>query len=32
VEDMIVKSVGNENFITLCQDVFACWQRIGLDP
>jgi hypothetical protein len=31
-EDTIVKLVGDENFITLCQDVFACWQRIGLEP
>jgi hypothetical protein len=32
VEGEIVKLVTDENFVTLCQDVFGCWQRIGLDP
>ena len=29
LEKMIVEMVDNENFITLCEDVQSCWQRIG---
>jgi hypothetical protein len=30
LERLIVGAVGDENFITLCEDVSGCWQRIGL--
>ncbi|KIW04194.1 hypothetical protein, variant [Verruconis gallopava] len=30
LEKLIVEGVADENFITLCEDVFGCWQRIGL--
>ncbi|KAF2429353.1 hypothetical protein EJ08DRAFT_300605 [Tothia fuscella] len=31
IENMLIASVEDENFIKLSQDVFGCWQRIGLD-
>ena len=30
LEKLIVAGVNDENFITLCEDVQSCWQRIGL--
>jgi hypothetical protein len=29
IEKLIVEGVDDENFITLCEDVQSCWQRIG---
>ena len=30
LEKLILDGVNDENFITLCEDVQGCWQRIGL--
>jgi hypothetical protein len=29
IEKLIVDGVTDDNFATLCEDVFGCWQRIG---
>jgi len=29
LENMIIDSISDENFATLCEDVYGCWQRIG---
>lgn len=29
IEKLMIENVQDENFITLCEDVHGCWQRIG---
>lgn len=30
LDNFICENIGNEDFLTLCEDVDACWRRIGL--
>ena len=30
LQQMIIEGIQDDNFVTLCEDVSACWQRIGL--
>jgi hypothetical protein len=30
LEKLIIEGVEDESFVTLCEDVYGCWQRIGL--
>jgi len=30
LEGEIVRLLGDESFVQLCEDLGACWQRIGL--
>jgi hypothetical protein len=29
IEKLIVDGISDDNFVTLCEDVYGCWQRIG---
>jgi hypothetical protein len=29
IERLIVDGISDDNFVTLCEDVYGCWQRIG---
>ena len=31
LDDWIAELIGDESFLALCQDVAACWRRIGFE-